>query len=461
MSEVTQHTEPPRLNASPRAITSAEVFNIGQFRKAEGMEIADRHRRHSRYRTVTDLEPVPFPRCGHQPEQVPDDHRVRPGMSEQQNSPTWVLHQPHGQVVRMSRHTPFGEEHVGSEMNTVHKVTDGLATIEPRPAVLRRLGTHLGIGLLSLFLGGPGPAWVANLLQPRGNHLITAGSSQKRLRRLTGAQQGRYQDLIEMFIGEGRGHLLCLPLAEIGQRWVPHRETVAHPFRLAMTHEDDLHTATVGHHCTRGHINAMLTSAQIGRSAVPLPTNRPSVHLVTSTPTAERSRGVQILTRTTLTAVMLGFAAFWVWALFFASKEAINRIEDRDWSARAQQICLDADTARDALADYRRLDSGGAELIRERADIIDAATDIMDDMVDDIDAVAPTDDKGAAIVPMWIDEYRTYIGDRRRYANELRTTGENLPFYETMAEVPISERLATFAADNDMAACAPPFDLSM
>jgi len=182
---------------------------------------------------------------------------------------------------------------------------------------------------------------------------------------------------------------------------------------------------------------------------------------VTSTPTTERSRGVQILTRTTLTLVMLGFAAFWVWALFFASKEAINRIEDRDWSARAQQICLDADTARDALADYRRLDSGGSELIRERADIIDRATDILDDMVDDIDAVTPADDKGAAIVPMWIDEYRTYIGDRRRYADELRTTGENLPFYETMAEVPISERLATFAADNDMAACSPPFDLSM
>ena len=182
---------------------------------------------------------------------------------------------------------------------------------------------------------------------------------------------------------------------------------------------------------------------------------------MTSPPTTERSRGVQILTRITLGAVMLGFAAFWVWALFFASKEAINRIEDREWAARAQQICVDADAERDALADYRRLDSGGAELIRERADIIDAATDIIETMVSDIAAVAPTDDKGAAIVPMWIEEYRTYIADRRRYADDLRTTGENLAFYETMAEVPISERLATFAADNDMAACAPPFDLSM
>lgn len=382
-------------------------------------------------------------------------------MSEQQNSPTRVLHRPHGQIVRMSRHTTFGEEHVGAEMNPVDEVADGLSTIEATPAVLGGLGTHLGIGLLGLFHGGTRPARIADFLQPRSNHLITAGGSQKRCGRLTGALKWRHQNLIKMFIGEGLCHLLRLPLAKIGQRRVPDCETIAHPFRLAMTHENDLHTATVGHRCTRNHINAMSHGAQIGGSAVPLPSNRPSVMTVTSTPTTERSRGVQILTRTTLTLVMLGFAAFWVWALFFASKEAINRIEDRDWSARAQQICLDADTARDALADYRRLDSGGAELIRERADIIDRATDILDDMVDDIDAVTPADDKGAAIVPMWIDEYRTYIGDRRRYADELRTTGENLPFYETMAEVPISERLATFAADNDMAACAPPFDLSM
>jgi len=392
---------------------------------------------------------------------MPDDHRIRTRMSEHQNSPTRVLHLPHGQIVRMSRHTAFGEEHVSAEMNPVDEVADGLTTIEATPAVLGWLGAHLGIGLLGFFHGGTRPARITDFLQPRSNHLITAGGSQKRCGRLTGALQWRHQNLIKMLLGKGLCHLLRLPLTQIGQRRVPDRETIAHPLRLAMTHENDLHTATVGHRCTRSHIIAMSHEAQIGGSAVPLPSNRPSVMIVTSTPTTERSRGVQILTRTTLTLVMLGFAAFWVWALFFASKEAINRIEDRDWSARAQQICLDADTARDALADYRRLDSGGAELIRERADIIDRATDILDDMVDDIDAVTPADDKGAAIVPMWIDEYRTYIGDRRRYADELRTTGENLPFYETMAEVPISERLATFAADNDMAACAPPFDLSM
>ena len=33
---------------------------------------------------------------------------------------------------------------------------------------------------------------------------------------------------------------------------------------------------------------------------------------------------------------MIGFVAFWVWALFFASKEAVNKIDDRAWAARAE-----------------------------------------------------------------------------------------------------------------------------
>lgn len=157
----------------------------------------------------------------------------------------------------------------------------------------------------------------------------------------------------------------------------------------------------------------------------------------------------------------IAFVAFWTWALFFASKEAINRVGDRQWATDAEAICAAADAERLELADYRQLNSGGPELIRERADIVDRATDILDRMIDDVAALTPSDEKGQAIVPMWIEEYRTYIADRRNYAEQLRITGENLSFYETMAEVPISERLETFAGDNEMTSCAPPRDLTM
>lgn len=167
------------------------------------------------------------------------------------------------------------------------------------------------------------------------------------------------------------------------------------------------------------------------------------------------------LARSAVLFFLLGMAVLWTYVLFLAPREGVNRFEDRAWAAQAEAICLDAEEQRFLLADYRRLDSGGADLIVERADIIDQATDIIDDMVDSLAVDLPTDAKGQAIVPMWIEEYRTYIADRRRYADELRTTGENLPFYETMSEVPISERLATFAADNEMPTCSPPFDLGM
>jgi len=169
--------------------------------------------------------------------------------------------------------------------------------------------------------------------------------------------------------------------------------------------------------------------------------------------------------RILLALLIAGFVAFWTWALFFASKEAVNKIDDRGWAERAEQICADANEARLELSDYRTIVDGDdaeiAALIRERADIVDRATDIIEQMLDDVVAVAPTDEKGQAIVPQWEDEYRSYIQSRRDYADDLRATGENLAFYEPGADgIPVSERLETFAGDNEMPSCAPPRDLT-
>jgi hypothetical protein len=154
------------------------------------------------------------------------------------------------------------------------------------------------------------------------------------------------------------------------------------------------------------------------------------------------------------------FIAFWTWALFFASKEAVNRIDDRAWAERAESICAAATIERTALSDFRELDEADSALIAERADVIDRATDILEAMLNDAVAVPPTDPKGIVIVPLWEADYRILIEDRRSYADELRATGENLPFYETAITIPISEKVATFAGDNSMPSCAPPTDLS-
>jgi hypothetical protein len=142
--------------------------------------------------------------------------------------------------------------------------------------------------------------------------------------------------------------------------------------------------------------------------------------------------------------------------LFFASKEAVNRIGDRAWAARAETICRQANEARQELIDLRRVDPDDVEMLRERAEIVDRATDIVEQMVDDVVAVQPTDEKGRAIVPDWAADYRTYLQNRRDFAEELRG-GENVPFREAEIDgIPISERIESFAVDNEMRSCAPP-----
>ncbi|MEO6651137.1 MAG: hypothetical protein ABIP17_00585 [Ilumatobacteraceae bacterium] len=172
-----------------------------------------------------------------------------------------------------------------------------------------------------------------------------------------------------------------------------------------------------------------------------------------------RARSIGL--RVGFSLLMVVFVTFWTWALFFASKEAVNRIEDRAWADRAEVICQDANASLIDLADFREIRDAGPDLIIERAAIVDRATDILDRMVDDVVAVIPTDQKGREIVPLWEADYRTYLQDRRNFADQLRASGENLPFYETAGGgIPISERIETFSGDNEMPACSPPRDLT-
>jgi hypothetical protein len=145
--------------------------------------------------------------------------------------------------------------------------------------------------------------------------------------------------------------------------------------------------------------------------------------------------------------LMLGF---WVWALFFASKESVNMIEDRAWAERAEEICAVYDPQ---IRAFEARASGDLEV---RADLVEESTGLLSEMLDEIVAVPPTDDKGIAIVPDWEAEYRILLDDRFRYAEQLRA-GENVAFTETAVDgVPITERIEKFALDNRMPTCAPP-----
>ena len=80
-----------------------------------------------------------------------------------------------------------------------------------------------------------------------------------------------------------------------------------------------------------------------------------------------------------------GFVAFWIWALFFASKEAINKIEDEAWTVRAEAICAEYEEQ------IRALDAQASSDLAVRADLVDTSTDLYASMLDDVMAVTPAD----------------------------------------------------------------------
>jgi hypothetical protein len=155
----------------------------------------------------------------------------------------------------------------------------------------------------------------------------------------------------------------------------------------------------------------------------------------------------------------LVLASFWIYAFFFADTNKRNLIGDKSWPKYAESICAKAEQERFKLADFSRIE-GTPEELTKRAGLVEQATDGLDVMVQDLGLRTPSDENGLNVVKLWLAEYMTYLEDRREYIVELRA-GNNVTFSETAIEgVPISERLLTFANENNMASCAPPTDVA-
>jgi len=169
-----------------------------------------------------------------------------------------------------------------------------------------------------------------------------------------------------------------------------------------------------------------------------------------------RRRALQVF----LGAICLSIAVFWVYAFLFASKEGVNVLKDKAWTVRAEEICGDANLERDKLADLRRINSVEGDALAERADIIDKATAIIQNMLDDVTVVAPTGVGDANLMEIWRGLYQDWINGRIVYTAKLRT-GENAPFAESMIEGPISDSINDFTTNNRMTSCGAAMDLAV
>lgn len=155
-------------------------------------------------------------------------------------------------------------------------------------------------------------------------------------------------------------------------------------------------------------------------------------------------------------------AAMWVYAFIFAPRESFNKIGDVAWQAKAEGICQVAEDMRFGMEDLTAMDPNDTAALKVKASLVEKATDSLEDAIDQIEKMEPSDAKGQAIVPEWIRDYRIYISDRRAFAVALRTATRRPFFAESEIDgVPVSEKIAKFARENNMRTCQPPYDLSV
>lgn len=153
---------------------------------------------------------------------------------------------------------------------------------------------------------------------------------------------------------------------------------------------------------------------------------------------------------------MLAIAVFW--AAVFAGlpkRDNPDRLDDRAFVDRTEARC-------DALLDDLGL-LPNASVIDDadaRADVLDEANDLVEAMVDAIEADAPTAGDDAISVRGWIADWRAYVANRRDYADRLRQDPEaRLLLDASLGGDSVDKPIEIFADVNDMPTCATPGDV--
>ena len=156
-----------------------------------------------------------------------------------------------------------------------------------------------------------------------------------------------------------------------------------------------------------------------------------------------------------LAFVLFLIALMWIYAFFFASGKNTNRVADRSWAARNEQICAGAKAKIDALPPART-----AKTPAERAGVLDVANSLVADLVNSLKAnkIVGTARDGH-LVDLWLADWDLYLSNRRDYAAVLHQNLDKAFAVSLRDGTPITERLDGFADINDMASCETPGDV--
>lgn len=161
--------------------------------------------------------------------------------------------------------------------------------------------------------------------------------------------------------------------------------------------------------------------------------------------------------------VVASFVGIWGYVMYLSvfegRAEPRDRLDDTEWTGSAEAVCARSTPTFDALPFASELDSPA-----ERADVLDEGTDELDDMVRRLESLGdPAFDDEAAAVQGWLDDYRTYLVDRREYAAAQRDPSDDRfdqAFSVTDREgYQIDVLVDDFARVNFMESCETPDDV--
>jgi hypothetical protein len=155
-------------------------------------------------------------------------------------------------------------------------------------------------------------------------------------------------------------------------------------------------------------------------------------------------------------AVALALAVFWIWIFSGAPrKQNPDYLEDRAWVERTEATCATTVARIDELPA-----ASESEDHVERAAVVARANDELDRMLDRIAADPPKPAADREVVEPWLADWRTYLGDRRDYAERLREDPDARLLVDEKFGDQIETVITTFTEVNRMISCAPPGDVA-
>jgi hypothetical protein len=159
---------------------------------------------------------------------------------------------------------------------------------------------------------------------------------------------------------------------------------------------------------------------------------------------------------TAAAVVVAALVVMWVYALFFAPKRNANDLDDNQWAARAEAICVPRLAAVSALAP-----ANSAKTPQERGKVLVEANAELAAMVSELKGLAsPASARDRDLTGLWLTSWTQFIGDREAHAARL-LEGKDVRFgVEINANRgPVNANIDYFADVNAMASCGDPGDV--